>query len=139
MTNTWKGNNEWIGPQERTKLKKLNRWNKKLEKSVRMSKKEFTVVSVYINKMKTTFLFKVWFLTSFFQITSLQVIKREAVNWQLFFVSMFICIQSMLFESLIVIKIESRLHYIDLYDDDECSRLIKWRGIKEKIWERECK
>ena len=122
MTNTWKGNNERIGPQKRTKLNKLNRWNKKLEKSVRMSKKEFTVVSVFINKMKTTFLFKVWFLTSFFQITSLQVIKREAVNWQLFFVSMFICIQSMLFESLIVIKIESRLHYIDLYDDDECSR-----------------
>ena len=40
----------------------------------------FTLVQDYINAMKTTFLLKFWFLTSFFK---LQVIKKKHLNWQL--------------------------------------------------------
>ena len=43
-----------------------------------------TVVGVYINKMKTTFILKFWFLKSSFQITSLQVKRINPVNCQLF-------------------------------------------------------
>ena len=43
-----------------------------------------TVVGVYINKMKTTFIWKFWFLKSSFQITSLQVKRINPVNCQLF-------------------------------------------------------
>ena len=64
-----------------------------------------TVVSVYINIMKTTFLFLFWFLQVNFEKT-----------WLFVF---------MLYESLveIKIKIESRLHCIDIYDTD-CSLFI---------------
>ena len=44
----------------------------------------YTVVGVHIKRLKTTFYSKFWFLTSFFQITSLQVNKREAVNWHVY-------------------------------------------------------
>ena len=64
--------------------------------------------------MKKTFPFKFLFLTSFLQITSLQVNKENHL-----FVSRFICV-SVLIESLVEIKIEitSRLHCIDIYDVD---------------------
>ena len=39
------------------------------------------MVRVYINTRKTTFLFQFQFLTSFFQIISLQVNKKEALSW----------------------------------------------------------
>ena len=41
---------------------------------------------VFINTMKENFIFKFWFLTSFYKITILQV---KAENWLLLFVSIF--------------------------------------------------
>ncbi len=84
----------------------------------------YTVVGVHIKRLKTTFYSKFWFLTSFFQITSLQVNREKLFIGNL---SLFPCLcVSMLFEIFvgIKIKIESRLYYIDICDVD--SSLLLW-------------
>ena len=67
---------------------------------------------VSVDKTKTTFILKFWFLKSFSQITSLQVNKEKLLIDNL---SLFPCLcVSMLFEILvgIKIKIQSRLYCI---------------------------
>ena len=53
-----------------------------------------TMVGDYINIIKTICLFQFWLLTSFFRITSLQVIKEKLFNWQLLLTNMFMCIHA---------------------------------------------
>ena len=79
------------------------------------------MVSVYINRMKATVLLKFWFLTSIFQIKSLQVNQEKLFNLLGSF-SLFPCYGvhvnscvSLRVESLLEIK--SRLG-IDIYDND---------------------
>ena len=91
------------------KLAKLNEWHYS----------NLSGVSVYINTLKTTLLLKVWFLTTLFKL-------------QLIFVSMFMFIHT-------VLKLgwnQSRLHCIDIYDDNckgkenkqiSCFSLKCWR------------
>ena len=79
-----------------------------------------TVLDVYNNTMKTTFLFKFCWLTSFFQITIFQVNKEKLIIDSF---SLFPCLcVTLLFESLhwwtSKIEIKSRLYCIDIYDDD---------------------
>ena len=54
----------------------------------------FTTVSVYINTMKTTFLFQFWHLTSFLQITSSQVNKEKLLIGSFSYFSMFMFIHT---------------------------------------------
>ena len=58
--------------------------------------------------------FKFSFLTSFFHSTSLQVNNEKLFTKNILFVFMFMCI--MLFESLVKIKIKSRLYCVDFHD-----------------------
>ena len=81
----------------------------------------YTVVGVYINTIKTTFLSKFWFLTRFFiwkvYVLGLKSKQRQVVKMQFFFVSMFnVYVFQYAVWKLGKIKIEVRLHCIDIYD-----------------------
>ena len=76
-----------------------------------------TVGVVYCNTAKTTLLFKFLFFTSFCKTT-----RQE--NREICQLTASLCVhclfESMLFESLVNLEnlIYSRLHFIDIYDDD---------------------
>ena len=55
-----------------------------------------TVVGIYINTMRTIFIFKFCFLTYFFQITRLQSSLKESANSPFLFISFFMCTLSAL-------------------------------------------
>ena len=76
------------------------------------------MVGLYINTMKTTFLFKFWFLTSTFQITSLQVNKEKLLIDSFILVSKLMCIHGI---QMVEIKIISSFPCIGTYDDDDSS------------------
>ena len=76
--------------------------------------------------MKTTYLSKFWFITSFLQIN---VSKEKLLIDSFSLLPCLFVLYRMLFESVveIKIKIKSRLHCIDIYDDDCMSTLYKLR------------
>ena len=77
-----------------------------------------TVVDFYINTMKTTFLFKSWFLTSFFQILSSQV-NKEKLSTDSFSLFQCLCICFRVWKLSRNQNLnQSRLQCIDIYDDD---------------------
>ena len=54
------------------------------------------MVGIYINTMKTTFLFKFLLLTTFFRITSLQVTKEKGFLIESFTWLLFLCYHAVL-------------------------------------------
>ena len=94
------------------------------------------MVGVYINTMKTTFLFEFWFITSISLITSLQVNKeRDCYSTLLFFPCLWV---STLFESLVGMKNSKRkssIRCIDKYDDNYIPWYHAWYGRGYgKVW-----
>ena len=74
------------------------------------------MVGVDINTLKTTFLLKFWFLTSLFQIKSWQLSKEKLLNLILHSLCFRVHVYPWCLKSLLEIK--SRLHCIDIYDND---------------------
>ena len=84
VTMNWLEGDHSFGVQSRfvsysicTVLLALASWNS--ARYMKWSGMYRALVGVYINTTKTTFLLKLWFLTSFFQITSLQVSKEKLI------------------------------------------------------------
>ena len=77
-----------------------------------------TVVSVYINTVKRTFLFKFWIITSFiyYKFKSKQRVARLLDSFSFMFI---ICCLKGWYKS----KLKSNLHCINIYNEDCCIML----------------